>query len=102
LHVESPLWRRNARGVSFLGIFTDRELRIIQQRASGLKSREIAKRDRVSLEAIYNVIKSVYRKAGIARKRGVNNTAENRPAPVVERKVPEGRIKMGRIRRAKR
>ena len=51
-----------------LGDYTDRELRVIEMRASGIRLRDIATREGVSRDTIYQIVTRLYRKSGTANR----------------------------------
>jgi DNA-binding NarL/FixJ family response regulator len=56
---------KRKRAKQVLGSLTDRELKIIELRTSGMKPGEIARQAGVSPQAIYAVICRIYKKAGL-------------------------------------
>jgi DNA-binding CsgD family transcriptional regulator len=96
-----------------LGDLTDRELKIIELRTSGIKPGEIARRTSVSRQAVYAVISRIYRKAGVDNTAlltswAVGNALDEPLAPERSEDIPKPEpkvhrepIKLGRIRRSK-
>lgn len=94
-----------------IGRFTDRELKVVELRAAGVKVPEIARRLGLSRTAVYNRLSRLYRKAGLtgaaqmiewARANALDVALEvEPPIPRVYKKRGRKKIQMGRIRRAK-
>lgn len=93
--------------------FTDKELEIIRLRTTGVKIREIAQRLGLSTNRTYDLLVSIYRKAGIhdivlltrwAIEMGLDqpvpDTAENTPEPEKKRRGTKPKVRMRRIREA--
>jgi len=92
--------------------FTDKELRLIELRTNGMKTPEAAQRMGINRHAAYNLLWTIYRKAGVddvalltrwAMVNGLDEPlAPERPEdlPKPQPKVFKGRIKLNRLKRA--